>query len=884
MHRSTRISHAALTALAALAAPGLGQTVFPTSQQLDESLTNLRATEVFDIDGDGHQDILAVTGIDARISMFPGEGQGAFGRPHYLEPITSPALDLVQGDFDADGRQDFIATMETATGQRAILFRNRGDFVFSRIAVGSWVGIAAQIGAEDFDGDGDLDFIYRVNGLGAPGGTSGLFVLNFNGTGFDTTPTVVTTTMPSKFQSVDVNGDGRCDVVMKGLADETWRLSTSLGPSGFSTPRSVFPASVSQLPGMQVVDIDQDGLLDIVAVPDAAQRLIHILRGQGVLDFAAPFSIATSRNPHPHPGMVRDYDGDGVMDLTFGESINVLSTRNIMRGLGGFNYEFDKRMLFSVFLGTFADLNGDGSLEALGGSVRGIGYDERVSTIGNRWYDTSREIQRWTGYVRGEITIDADGDGDKDLVVYGSDVGTSWYENEGGGSFARAVTFEVVGDFRRVTGGHDVNGDGFDDMLVRTSGTSGLAVRLYRGPLTYDPPIIVSSTGTSFPIALLPLHLDADGDLDFIQMHPGIGGIQVFALFNNGLGTGFPRQALVQGGLSGMSSAVVLDLDENGFDDVVTLGPAEAQIHLNQGTGTFDPPVSHTAAILPHVHSSAIDVDGDGDLDIVARNTTGLWHWSPNLPGPGIEPFVPLAIAGIDDAFDLAKMDLNQDGVDDLVAFGGAVTDGNADTLLLADGTGGFLAPEPIGAPYPATYRTRFLDVDSDGDVDAFSTRDATALLLHINESTPAVGMVPDLCSSGATNSSGRAGQLTAYGSSTVGSVDLTLAAYRLPENQFGMFIGALTLSVPVVVPGSLGSICLGGNLGRYDGPSQVQSSGAQGQFSIPLDPTALETSSGTVAAAAGETWYFQAWHRDLTPGGAPTSNFTSALGLTFAP
>ena len=32
------------------------------------------------------------------------------------------------------------------------------------------------------------------------------------------------------------------------------------------------------------------------------------------------------------------------------------------------------------------------------------------------------------------------------------------------------------------------------------------------------------------------------------------------------------------------------------------------------------------------------------------------------------------------------------------------------------------------------------------------------------------------------------------------------------------------------------------------------------------------------VAAAAGDTWMFQAWHRDATP--APTSNFTDAIAL----
>ena len=36
----------------------------------------------------------------------------------------------------------------------------------------------------------------------------------------------------------------------------------------------------------------------------------------------------------------------------------------------------------------------------------------------------------------------------------------------------------------------------------------------------------------------------------------------------------------------------------------------------------------------------------------------------------------------------------------------------------------------------------------------------------------------------------------------------------------------------------------------------------------------------GVDAVLAGETWYFQGWHRDLDP--TPTSNFTSVLEVAF--
>ena len=80
---------------------------------------------------------------------------------------------------------------------------------------------------------------------------------------------------------------------------------------------------------------------------------------------------------------------------------------------------------------------------------------------------------------------------------------------------------------------------------------------------------------------------------------------------------------------------------------------------------------------------------------------------------------------------------------------------------------------------------------------------------------------------------------------------------------------------------GSDGNLCLGGSIGRYVGPGQIVNSGATGSFTLPLDLTQTPTPTGLVAIAAGETWNFQAWHRDAV-GGFATSNFTDGLAVQF--
>ena len=95
-----------------------------------------------------------------------------------------------------------------------------------------------------------------------------------------------------------------------------------------------------------------------------------------------------------------------------------------------------------------------------------------------------------------------------------------------------------------------------------------------------------------------------------------------------------------------------------------------------------------------------------------------------------------------------------------------------------------------------------------------------------------------------------------------------------------------LKIVLPVLVVaagGSQGNLCLGGNIGRFVGPGQVMDSGASGSFAMTVNLNAMPapTLSGTVAVQPGDTWNFQAWHRDSV-GGMATSNFTDAVSVTF--
>ncbi len=138
-------------------------------------------------------------------------------------------------------------------------------------------------------------------------------------------------------------------------------------------------------------------------------------------------------------------------------------------------------------------------------------------------------------------------------------------------------------------------------------------------------------------------------------------------------------------------------------------------------------------------------------------------------------------------------------------------------------------------------------------------------------------------CGPAVVNSTGVAGQLSAVGSTSIQVGMLTLEASNLPADAFGFFLTSTTQGDTVGIPGSVGRLCLAGAIGRYVAPGQIMSSGPNGAFELEVDIAALpQPSGGPVAAQVGETWSFQAWHRDTDVSVPTTSNFTGALEVTF--
>ncbi len=130
-----------------------------------------------------------------------------------------------------------------------------------------------------------------------------------------------------------------------------------------------------------------------------------------------------------------------------------------------------------------------------------------------------------------------------------------------------------------------------------------------------------------------------------------------------------------------------------------------------------------------------------------------------------------------------------------------------------------------------------------------------------------------------AANQTGQVAMTSLDGSPSILRNELEVRCNALPGGAVGYFLTSTTID-QIVNPGNaVGTLCLGGSIGRYSASAQAASS--SGEMSLALDLAGLSQPTGPVAAMSGETWHFQCWYRDAVLG-FPVSNFSLPVQVTL--
>ncbi len=326
-------------------------------------------------------------------------------------------------DLDGDGDLDYAQAEEAGL----TLFANDGGGTLERVAgepvLDGVTDYVNQVLVGDLDGDGDLD-LYLVTAMEA----ADLLLIHDGALGFAASeglPAVPTHGVNGALGDLDADGD--LDVVVVGAewggdpgSDPLVSVWINDGAGGFADegPQRL-PEVDWGARGLAAGDVDGDGALDLFFTADTGALRLLLGDGQGHFLDAPPDALPGIVDPHGRVPAMGDLDGDGAPDLV----VPAVGQDRVLINDGSGRFVDDTDYLLgpedaSTYTATLADLDGDGSLDALlsdyGAALRLLRNDGT-----GRLFDYSASFAGNGGGVR-PLTVlpgDLDGDGDLDLVV-----------------------------------------------------------------------------------------------------------------------------------------------------------------------------------------------------------------------------------------------------------------------------------------------------------------------------------------------------------------------------------------------------------------------------------------------------------------------------------
>ena len=469
---------------------------------------------------------------------------------------------------------------------------------------------------------------------------------------------------------------------------------------------------------IEAVDLDKDGDIDLVTANEAAGLVtVHLNDGN-----ASSWTTNTITAPAVTGLEIADVDNDGSPDIiTSATSTQALDIwfNNGAGTLWTGSSRFFNGISGGVVVALDLDRDGGVDLVNVGANAPGIfGHDAAGSWIITGYANGGSAGT--TGIAAGDIT----GNGfDEVLMIWPGNVG---YMADSGSDHANSSTqtagfFVTNVDAARDGLIADVDGDGEQDIIVSATDGTGDVLMWFQtsnGIAGNAPLSIIGTGGANGADRISASDVDRDGDLD-ILLAAGTDN-EILFVENTNAGASWEVRS-VTSSLTGATMAVSADIDGDGDNDIVAAGSGEIVWHQNQRLHTT---VTFGTEVPIYSSGSAVqrfgfgDLDGDGDLDLVGGDSSqGETWWLRNLSEGSVWSTPATLGQFLNNVRQGFAIDIDRDG--DLDAFSINNNSGTYNQWFENDGDGNFPAiGTQVNSASSATAQISWGDLDGDGDLD----------------------------------------------------------------------------------------------------------------------------------------------------------------------